>query len=823
MNTETLTRYAVVDLEATGTSTTAKIIQVGIVILENGQVVQTYETDVNPHEPLSDHIKQLTGLSDDRLALAPDFSQVAKPIYDLLEGCVFVAHNVKFDANLLAEELFMEGYELRSPLVDTVELSQIFFPTLERYNLGTLASVLGIELSDAHTAIADATATAQVFLKLQEKIFSLPKLTLETILDFSDQLLFESGLIIDRIFQAKQEFTLSDDLIEVGGVILKKPKPILKQRYLSQDFATNIALLDLEEREEQGAFAQIVTERFDKKPYSFIEAGVGIGKTYGYLLPLLAREEVQQVIVTVPTKALQDQLMSNEAKRLEEIFHISSQSLKSPQNYINLERFWESLQLVDNNRLANRYKMQLLVWLCETETGDLDEIGQKQRLESFFAQLQHDGEVKANSLFTDVDFWRRHYERAKSSRLLITNHAYLLTRVADDKGFLENRTLVVDEAQKFFLAMEDFSRSSVSLKSVLEEIGDSLGQSQDKLNQRLLEGLQFEINDLTQDFQLTQNAKIIPEKIEQLQLYLKELDLPILEDLRKVLDNRFDQFWLEEETYPDYRRLMLKSAGLDLMSLPQFLPSLQQAYFVSATLIISPEMILADLMGIKEYHLDRLESRQQDEQKVYIDTSMPDVLAVSERRYVFEIAERLKDLVSLNRPILVLFTANKTMFSLSDILEEWGISHLCQHKNGLASNVKKRFDKGESQILLGTGTFWEGMDFVQQDQVLCVITRLPFDNPTAMFSQKMEHYLRQQGRDPFYSYSLPLAILRLKQALGRTKRRDYQQSAVLILDNRLTNKSYSQQMLTSLSQQYEIFQQNFPEILTEIGYFWGKI
>lgn len=823
MNTGKLTRYAVVDLEATGTSTTAKIIQVGIVILEDGQVVQTYETDVNPHEVLSEHIKQLTGLSDERLAKAPDFSQVAKPIFDLLEGCVFVAHNVKFDANLLAEELFMEGYELRSPLVDTVELSQIFFPTLERYNLGTLATVLEIDLSDAHTAIADATATAQVFLKLQEKIASLPKLTLEKIRDFSDQLLFESGLIIDQIFQSRQELGLSEDLIEVGGIVLKKPKPLLKQRFLSQDFETNIALLDLEDRKEQRTFAQLVAERFDAEHYSFIEAGAGIGKTYGYLLPLLAREDVQQVIVTVPTKALQDQLMSNEAKRLEEVFQISSQSLKSPKNYLNLERFWEILQFVDDNRLANRYKMQLLVWLCETETGDLDEIGQKQRLESFFAQLQHDGEVQTNSLFTDVDFWQRHYDRAKSSRLLVTNHAYLLTRVADDKGFLDNRTLVVDEAQKFFLAMEDFSRSSVSLKSVLEEIGDSLGQTHSKLNQRLLEGLQFGINEVSQDFALTKNGKIIPEKIEQLQLDLKELDLPILEDLRKVLDNRFDQFWIEEETFPDYRRLMLKSVGLNLMSLPQFLPNLQQAYFVSATLTINSEITLADLMGIKAYHLDSIDRRRQDEQNVYIDTSMPDILTVSEKRYVFEIAERLKNLVTLNRPILVLFNANKTMFALSDILEDWGISHLCQHKNGLASNVKKRFDRGESQILLGTGTFWEGMDFVQQDQVICVITRLPFDNPTAMFSQKMEHYLRQQGRDPFYSYSLPLAILRLKQAMGRTKRRDDQQSVVLILDNRLINKSYSQQVLTSLSQQYEISQQNFPEILAEIGYFWGKI
>ena len=67
-------KYAVIDLEATSASSNAKIIQIGIVIIENGVICQTYETDVNPHEDLDEHIKQLTGLDDQRLRQAPDFS-----------------------------------------------------------------------------------------------------------------------------------------------------------------------------------------------------------------------------------------------------------------------------------------------------------------------------------------------------------------------------------------------------------------------------------------------------------------------------------------------------------------------------------------------------------------------------------------------------------------------------------------------------------------------------------------------------------------------------------------------------------------------------
>ena len=187
-------KYAVVDLEATGTGSSAKIIQVGIVILENGQISQTYQTDVNPHEVLDEHIKQLTGLSDQRLSQAPDFSQVAREIYELIEGAVFVAHNVKFDANLLAESLFWEGYDLLSPRVDTVELAQVFFPTYEKYGLSSICKSLEIPLEQAHTAISDAKATALLFLKIQEKIQSLPKSLLERLLDLSDNLIYESRL-----------------------------------------------------------------------------------------------------------------------------------------------------------------------------------------------------------------------------------------------------------------------------------------------------------------------------------------------------------------------------------------------------------------------------------------------------------------------------------------------------------------------------------------------------------------------------------------------------------------------------------------------------
>ncbi|EGL46104.1 bifunctional ATP-dependent DNA helicase/DNA polymerase III subunit epsilon [Streptococcus anginosus SK52 = DSM 20563] len=221
-------KYAVVDLEATSASSNAKIIQVGIVLIENGQIVKTYETDVNPHEKLDSHICQLTGLTDKRLRRAPDFSQVAREIYELIEDAIFVAHNVKFDANLLAEALFWEGFELVTPRVDTVELAQVFFPTFEKYNLGILCEQLDIPLKHAHTALADASATATLFLKIQEKIQKLPKELVEYLLKFSDSLIYESRLAIEDAFNQMSDITCHD-LMKWQGIFLRKSKKLKKR------------------------------------------------------------------------------------------------------------------------------------------------------------------------------------------------------------------------------------------------------------------------------------------------------------------------------------------------------------------------------------------------------------------------------------------------------------------------------------------------------------------------------------------------------------------------------------------------------------------
>lgn len=810
-------KYAVVDLEATSASSNAKIIQVGIVIIENSQIVKTYETDVNPHEKLTSHIRQLTGLTDKRLRKAPDFSQVAREIYELIEDAIFVAHNVKFDANLLAEALFWEGFELVTPRVDTVELAQVFFPMFEKYNLGILCEQLDIPLKHAHTAIADASATATLFLKIQEKIQKLPKELVEYLLTFSNSLIYESHLAIEDAFDHMSDFTCHD-LVKRQGIFLRKSKKIKKARKLSQNFQHNINLLDLEERKEQDEFAHAVEQALKSHQSSFLQAQTGLGKTYGYLLPALGQTS-KQILVTVPTKVLQDQIVANEGQNLEQIFHISLHSLKSPANYLKLDFFYDSLQQVDDNRLVNRCKMLLLVWLTETESGDLDEIGQRHRYQTYLQQVLHDGKLSKKSHFWDTDFWQKGQEKSKRSRVLVTNHAYFLTRLEDDKSIVENRLLIVDEAQKLFLALENLSRKSLNMTKCLQQIQLELKEVNTILERRLLEDIQFELAHAIEQFQRYRKNELAKETCSKLRQDLSEINTSSLPDLRAIFATKYDQFWLKEERFDDYRVTMLEAACLEMLDFRALLPEEVQVLFVSATLEISKKVHLAHLLGFEHAPFYQLPQKQKYQQKIWLDKNFPNVVELDIDIYADLIVKWVHKLATQGVPLLVLFTSKSLLLAVSDRLR---LPHLAQYKNGEAANIKRRFDRGESSILLGAGSFWEGTDFSSQKQMIEVITRIPFDNPSDFFTQKLNRKLRQEGKNPFYDYSLPVAILRIKQALGRTIRHQEQQSAVVILDNRILTKRYGRQIQTALEKVAPLSITSMKQIPKEMEQFLKK-
>ena len=156
--------YAIIDVETTGTAASyGKITEIAIVI-HNGQTVkETYNTLINPECNIPWNITRLTGITNDMVASAPKFYEVAKKIVELTAGKIFVAHNAQFDYSFVKEEFKRLGYDFKRKTICTVKLGRKLLPGHRSYSLGNICADLGIQITDRHRAIGDALATAKLF------------------------------------------------------------------------------------------------------------------------------------------------------------------------------------------------------------------------------------------------------------------------------------------------------------------------------------------------------------------------------------------------------------------------------------------------------------------------------------------------------------------------------------------------------------------------------------------------------------------------------------------------------------------------------------
>lgn len=164
--------FAVVDVETTGGSADRghRVIDVAIVEVRGGEVVDEYQTLVNPARNVSSTIEGLTGISNDMVRGAPYFDHVADEISRRLRGRVFVAHNVSFDWRFIEAELLRAQVDVPEvPLMCTVRMSRRLVPDLRRRNLDVVARHFGVPIHERHRAYGDALATARVLLRLLDE------------------------------------------------------------------------------------------------------------------------------------------------------------------------------------------------------------------------------------------------------------------------------------------------------------------------------------------------------------------------------------------------------------------------------------------------------------------------------------------------------------------------------------------------------------------------------------------------------------------------------------------------------------------------------
>ena len=164
-----------------------------------------------------------------------------------------------------------------------------------------------------------------------------------------------------------------------------------------------------------------------------------------------------------------------------------------------------------------------------------------------------------------------------------------------------------------------------------------------------------------------------------------------------------------------------------------------------------------------------------------------------------------ENVLSANGRAMVLFTSYKslrnTQKSLKTKLEEYNINVLAQGVDGNPYQIIKRFKKNPKSLILGTLSFWEGVDIDDGSLDLLIITKLPFDVPThPLFEARSAKY-----DNPFIEYALPRAILKFKQGFGRLIRNEKDTGKVLLLDSRITSKRYGKMFLEALPGGKKIF------------------
>lgn len=161
--------FVVLDVEATHERRTpARIIEIGAYRVRAGQILDSFDTLINPEANVPRFLTNLTGISSEMVLTAPKFAEVARPWLDFIGNAVLVAHNANFDLPLLNREIgrVFPGYRLRNSHLCTVDLARRLVPRAVSHGLDSLVAYFGFEVSRRHRAADDALATARVFLRL---------------------------------------------------------------------------------------------------------------------------------------------------------------------------------------------------------------------------------------------------------------------------------------------------------------------------------------------------------------------------------------------------------------------------------------------------------------------------------------------------------------------------------------------------------------------------------------------------------------------------------------------------------------------------------
>jgi ATP-dependent DNA helicase DinG len=595
-----------------------------------------------------------------------------------------------------------------------------------------------------------------------------------------------------------------------------------------------------EERPSQRKLSEAVADVLDQGGLLLAEAGTGTGKTLAYLLP--AVDVGRRVVVSTGTKNLQEQLVSKDipllAKALGRTLNVAV--MKGRANYLCLLRFASFGKAGTFRRLEELPVFRAVeAWAPRTESGDRVEIEDMPDTVEFWREVSAASEncIGSSCSLFDSCFVTRMRQRALEADIVVVNHHLLCADLAVKDGsygqvippydtlILDEAHLIEDVATQYF----GVSVSSHRVEDLCRDVERELkAASLDARELRAeVEGLRARADRFFGHLARARPGKLTPDwvtgaaaepalgllqRVEGLRTAL--LGVPDRPEPLAGLASRAQSlggelaFVMKAEADDHVYFVETRGRGVYLRATPidvagrlkeLLFDDVRSAVLTSATLAVDGGFAyVKERLGLEPTAELMLPSpfRYEDQAILYVPGRMPDPVEPS---FVDRATDEIVRLLELSHGrAFVLFTSYANMNGVAERLAGRVEFPLLMQGEAPKAQLLETFRRTRHAVLLATTSFWQGVD-VAGEQLSCVIVdKLPFASPGDPVVAARIDRLRRRGGDAFGEYQVPVAVLMLKQGLGRLIRTARDRGILAVLDSRLVRKHYGRRFLESL-------------------------
>ncbi len=593
-------------------------------------------------------------------------------------------------------------------------------------------------------------------------------------------------------------------------------------------------------RRSQLAMAGRVALALENRAPLVVEAGTGTGKTFAYLVPALLSG--RRVLISTGTRTLQDQLFNKDLPQVAAAIGVPARValLKGRSNYLCHYRF---KQLSGQRSLAgtrDRMLGRLERWTSITKSGDLAEVPDLGDAHPLWPQVTS---TRDNCLGPRCgDFARCHVfdarRRAVESDVVIVNHHLLLADLAlKEDGFgdllgaadaviLDEAHQIPDLATQFFGTRIGSRQIELAVRDTRLELahlapGSTLLAAETGAVEKALAALAEELRRSARPDWLSADspfADATQELVESLRALAAELaeqgggpGVSQCAARAGELAAKLESI-LHAEENEGARSVELTQRGFSLSLLPfdvagrfsQMAGSSKAAWiFTSATLSVGEDFAhFTSRLGLGEAETLAIASPFDFESQslLYLPPGLPDPASGAHTQAVVDVSVPLIE-ASAGGAFL-LFTSHRALQRAADLLRarwaEIGDFPLLVQGEAPREQLLRRFRESGNAVLLGTASFWEGVDVKGDALRLVIIEKLPFASPDDALTKARIEHLKANGGNAFREYQLPEAALTLKQGVGRLIRSETDRGVVVICDPRLVDKPYGRVFRSSL-------------------------